>query len=143
MTFYDELYFEVTVTGAKAEVRKLAQFLLSGELDEFFEVTRDYISYDDNYEDASDTDKTSLVFTDDDLGVEIDEFNVGEFLEVFCRAATRLDVTGRFYDAEDEEFSFVSPEGDDEYTNAKKIKRFNDELDEERDREEDLSDDED
>ena len=136
MTFYDELYFEVTVTGAKAEVRKLAQFLLSGELDEFFEVTRDYISYDDNYEDAIDTDKTSLVFTDDDLGVEIDEFNVGEFLEVFCRAAARLDVTGRFYDAEDEEFSFVSPEGDDEYTNAKKIKRFNDELDEERDREE-------
>lgn len=136
MTFYDELYFEITATGTKADVRRLASFLRSGELDEFFEVTEDYISFDDNYDDASDGEKTSLTLTDDDLGVEIDEVNIDEFLSVFCRASEKLEVSGRFYDADDEEFSFISAEGDDYYVNAKKINKFNDELDEEREREE-------
>ena len=136
MTFCDELYFEITATGTKAEVKRLASFLRSGELDEFFEISDDYISFDDNYDGADADEKTSLIFTDDDLGVEIDEFDADEFLDVFCRAAENLDVVGRFYDADDEEFSFVSAEGDTYYVNSKKINKFNDELDEEREREE-------
>ena len=130
MTFYDELYFEITLTGAKAEMKKFAGFLRSGELDDFFEASEDYINFDDGYDEALDTDEVSLVFTDDDCGVEIDEFDADEFLDVFCRAAKNLDVEGRFYDADDEEFSFVSAPGDAYYVNAKKIDRFNDELDE-------------
>lgn len=140
MTFCDELYFEITLTGTKAEIRKFVSFLRSGELDDFFEITSDYINYDDGYKDALDTDKTSLVLTDDDCGIEIDEFDSDEFLDVFCRAAKNLDVEGRFYDVDDEEFSFVSSMGDTYYVNSKKIDRFNDELDEERAREEDNED---
>jgi len=140
MTFCDELYFEITLTGTKAEIRKFVSFLRSGELDDFFEITSDYINYDDGYKDALDTDKTSLVLTDDDCGIEIDEFDSDEFLDVFCRAAKNLDVEGRFYDVDDEEFSFVSSTGDTYYVNSKKIDRFNDELDEERAREEDNED---
>ncbi len=130
MTFCDELYFEITLTGTKAEIRKFASFLRSGELDDFFEISADYINFDDGYAGADEGEKTTLVFTDDDCGVEIDEFDSDEFLDVFCRAAKSLDVEGRFYDADDEEFSFVSEEGDTYYINSKKIDRFNDELDE-------------
>ncbi len=136
MTFCDELYFEITLTGAKSEIKKFASFLRSGELDDFFEISSDYITYDDGYTDADDGDKTTLIFSDDDCGVEIDEFDTDEFLDVFCRAAKSLDVEGRFYDVDDEEFSFISAAGDTYYVNSKKIDRFNDELDEEREREE-------
>ena len=136
MTFCDELYFEITLTGTKAEIKRFASFLRSGELDDFFEISSDYISYDDGYSDAADEDKTTLVFTDDDCGVEIEEFDTDEFLDVFCRAAKNLEVEGRFYDVDDEEFSFVSSLGDTYYINSKKIDRFNDELGE-RAREED------
>ncbi|MBQ7363071.1 MAG: hypothetical protein IJW48_01330 [Clostridia bacterium] len=136
MTFCDEIYFEITLTGTKAEIKKIASFLRSGELDDFFPISSDYINFDDGYDEAGDGDKTSLVFTDDDCGVEIDEFDSDEFLDVFCRAAKNLDVEGRFYDVDDEEFSFISALGDTYYVNSKKIDRFNDELDE-RAREED------
>ena len=130
MTFCEELYFEITLTGAKSELKKFVSFLKSGELDDFFEITSDYISYDDEYADALDSDETSIVFTNDDMGTEIDEFDSDEFLEVFCRAAKELYVNGRIYDADDEEYEFTSAVGDTYYVNAKRNKRFNDELDE-------------
>ena len=130
MIFCDELYFEITLTGSKAELRKFSAFLKSGELDDFFEVYREFINFDDAYENADDTEKCSLVFTNDDDAVEIDEFDSDEFLEVFCRAAKNLYVEGRIFDADDEEFSFISSEGDTYYINSRKITRFNDELDE-------------
>jgi hypothetical protein len=130
MTLCEELYFEITLTGAKAEIKKFASFLKSGELDDFFEITSDYINYDDEYAGKDDSEETSLVFTNDDYGIEIDEFDSDEFLEIFCRAAKNLDVQGRLYDIDDEEFSFVSSKGDTYYLNSKKIDRFNDELDE-------------
>jgi hypothetical protein len=74
------------------------------------------------------------------MGIEIDELDTDEFLELFCRAGKNLDIDGRLYDADDEEYAFVSEMGDSYYLNAKNATRFNDELDEkayEEDREED------
>jgi hypothetical protein len=105
-------------------------FLTSGGLDEFFEVSEDHICRDDYFDEAADTDECSVMFTNDDLGIEIDEVDSDDFLEAFCRAARNLDARGRVYDAEDEEYAFVSREGDPYYLNADKIELFNDELDE-------------
>lgn len=130
MTFCEELYFEIKLTGAKSELKKFVSFLKSGELDEFFEFDNDYISYDDEYESAGPNTETSIVLSNDDLGTEIDEFDTDEFLEVFCRAARALYVEGRFFDIDDEDYEFISAAGDSYYVNARKSKRFNDELDE-------------
>lgn len=129
MILYDELYFEISAKGEKSEIKKLSRFLKSGELDDFFDISSDYISYDDNYSAAQDTDSTELIFTNDEIGIEIDEFDTDEFLELFCKAARNLDVSGALYDADDNEFSFTSPEGDTYYYNSRGPKRFNDELD--------------
>ena len=130
MTLYDELYFEITFIGEFSEIKKVASFIKSGELDDFFEVYPEYISYDDGYDGACDSEKCSMIFSNDDDGIEIEEFDSEEFLEVFCRAAKNLYVEGRIYDADDEDFSFISSEGDTYYINKNKITRFNDELDE-------------
>ena len=128
MTLYDELYFEISAKGEKAEIKKLIRFLKSGELDDFFEDAEEYINLDDNYDSVSDTESTELVFSNDELGIEIDEFDSDDFLELFCKAAKNLDLTGSLYDMDDNEFSFTSPEGDAYYYNAR-LKSFNDELD--------------
>lgn len=130
MTLCEELYFEITLTGTKSELKKFVSFLKSGELDDFFEVTSDYINYDDEFESALPEQETSVIFSNDDMGIEIDEFDTDEFLEVFCKAARRLDVEGRLFDIDDEEYEFVSEAGDSYYLNAKRTKKFNDELDE-------------
>ena len=129
MTLYEEIYFEITFSGVKSELKKMVKFLKSGELDEFFEISSDYINYDDNYAGLSDEEETELVFTNDEIGIEIDEFDAYDFLDVFCKAAASLDVSGSLYDIDDNEFSFSSPEGDASYRNSKAPKRFNDELD--------------
>ena len=130
MTFCEELYFEITLTGEKSELKKFVTFLKSGELDDFFEFDSDYLDYNDDFNTISDGESTSIIFSNDDYGIEIDEFDSDEFLDVFCRAAKNLDVEGRIFDIDDEEYSFVSSRGDSYYVNAKKVRRFNDELDE-------------
>ncbi len=130
MTLCEELYFEITLTGVKSELKKFISYLKSGELDDFFDVSPEYINYDDEFESTSLDGETSIIFANDDCGIEIDEFDSDEFLEVFCKAAKSLDVEGRLYDIDDEEYAFVSAAGDSYYLNAKKTKRFNDELDE-------------
>lgn len=143
MTLCEELYFEITIKGAKSEIKKLVSFLKSGELDDFFEVDPDYINYEDDYAAASDGEECTLIFSNDDLGVQIDELDTDEFLELFCRAAKNLDVRGRLYDADDEEYDFISREGDSYYLNADKLGLFNDELDAKAYEEEMLAKDED
>lgn len=128
MKLYDELYFDIELTGTKANVKKFAMFLKSGELDEFFDVSSEYISYNDNYAEVGEEEETGLVFTNEDIGIEIDVFRPEEFLDVFCKAARALDVTGQLYDAE-EELSFTSAAGDSGYINAKDVSH-RDELDE-------------
>ena len=130
MTFYDELYFEITVKGAKRDIKKFASFLRSGELDEFFEIDSDFLCYDDDFYAAENDGECTLVFTNDDNPIEIDEFDSDEFLEVLCHAAKALDLRGTIYDADDEELSFFSKVGDSYYLNSKHVSIFNDELDE-------------
>ena len=130
MTLCEELYFEITLTGAKTDLKKFISYLKSGELDDFFEFTSDYISYDDEYESAGPDQETSVILSNDDYGIEIDEFDTDEFLEVFCKAAKALDVEGRLFDIDDEEYEFTSAKGDSYYLNAKRTIKFNDELDE-------------
>ena len=132
MTLCEELYFEITLTGTKSELKKFVSFLKSGELDDFFEVTSDYINYDDEFEGALPEQETSIIFSNDDMGIEIDEFDTDEFLDVFCRAARALDVNGQLYSIDDDEYRFISEAGDSYYVNADKIDRFNedDDLDE-------------
>jgi hypothetical protein len=130
MTLCEELYFEITLTGAKTDLKKFISYLKSGELDDFFEFTSDYISYDDEYEGAGPNQETSVILSNDDYGIEIDEFDTDEFLEVFCKAAKALDVEGRLFDIDDEEYEFTSAKGDSYYLNAKRTIKFNDELDE-------------
>ena len=129
MTLWDELYFEITLRGAKSELKKFVNFLKSGELDDFFEISSEYIMYDDNYNAAEDMDETQIVFTNDDCPIEIDEFDTDEFLEIFCKAATKLDVYGSIFDPDDDEFHFTSAVGDSYYINSRKAIRFNDEID--------------
>lgn len=130
MTLWDELYFEITLHGAKSELKKFVNFLKSGELDDFFEMSSDYIIYDDGYADADDSAETEIIFTNDDYGVEIEELDTDEFLEIFCKAAKKLDVYGTLYDGEDGEYHFTSAKDDSYYINSRKAMRFNDELDE-------------
>lgn len=129
MTLCDELYFDITLSGAKSELRKFASYLRSGELDEFFEIEPEYISFDDNYDEADENGTCSMIFSNDDLGIEIDELDTDEFLDVFCRAAKSLEIKGTLYDADDEEFSFIKNEGETHYLNARCARLFNDELD--------------
>ncbi len=129
MILYDELYFEITLHGEKSELKKFVSFLKSGDLDEFFEITPDYIIFDDNYSAVEDTDETEVIFTNDDYAVDIDELDTDEFLEIFCKAAKGLDLYGSLYDGDDGEFQFTSAKGDSYYVNSRKAVRFNDELD--------------
>ena len=129
MTLYDELYFEIKATGPKSEIKRFASFLKSGELNDFFEFSTDYIIYDDDYETASGDEEASVIISNDDFGIEIDEFHTDEFLEVFCKAAKNLYVKGQLFDIDDEEYSFVSEVGDSYYTNAKSISSFNEDED--------------
>lgn len=118
MTLYDELYFEIKATGPKSEVKNFVSYLKSGELDEFFEFSPEYLSYDDEYATADNTAEVSITISNDDYGIEIDEFHTDEFLEILCKAGRRLYLKGQLYDADNEEYSFVSETGDSYYTNA-------------------------
>lgn len=129
MTLYEELYFEITLTGQKRELEKLVKFLKSGELDEFFEFSDEYISYDDEYATADAEKETSVILSNEDYGIEIDEFDTDDFLDVFCKAARALDVRGQIYDINDDEYRFVSDAGNSYYINAKNIKSFNEDED--------------
>ncbi len=129
MTLYDELYFEITATGEKADVKKFVSFLKSGELDDFFEMDNEYLEYDDDFDSCESDGETFVTLVNDDIGIEIEELDTSEFLELICRAGKALDLRGRLYDADDEEYAFVSSKGDSYYLNADNIE-LNDELDE-------------
>ena len=129
MILTEEIYFEISAKGPKSEIKKLVKFLKSGELDDFIEITSDYINYSDEYASADDSEAVEMIFTNDDLGIEVDEFDTDEFLEVFCKAAKALELVGHIYDINDDEFNFISEAGDSDYVDSRKAKKFNDELD--------------
>ncbi len=135
MKLHEELYFEITVEGAKSDAQKFVSYLLSGELDEFLEFTSDFISYEGDFNSAADSEKVILTLANDDFGIEIDEFNPEDFLDTLCRAGKELLIHGNIYDIDDEEYRFISNAGNSYYSNAAKID-YSDELDEEARREE-------
>lgn len=136
MTLYNELYFDITAEGPKSEIKKFVSALEGGALDDFFEFDSDYIEYADDYISASDEANTYVYLICQDYGIEIDELDVADFLETVCRLGKKLDIRGEVYDAEDDEYRFISTIGDSYYLNADKITLFNDELDEQRRKEE-------
>ena len=142
MLLYEELYFEIEVTGQKSLLKKFINFLKSGELDDFFEFSADYINYDDEYAESGDTKETSIVLSTDDCGIEIEEFDTDEFLEILCKAGKELYISGQLYDVDDEEYSFISETGDSYYINAKNAKRFNEDDDKPEESDEDEEDNE-
>ena len=130
MKLHEELYFEIELKGSKAALLKFANFVTSGELDEFFELTSDHIVYGDDFDDVTDNTDTTMSIVNDEYGIELDQFDPEDFLSVFCQAATELEISGHFYDIDDEEYRFISPAGDPCYTDADDID-YSDDLDEE------------
>ena len=133
MILCDEIYFEIKATGPKSEIKKFVSFLKSGEIDDFFEFSSEYINYDDDYADAGDADEANVTVTNDDYGIQVDEFDTDEFLELICRAAKPLYLKGQIYDIDDEEYSFISNAGDGYYINAQNVDKFNEDEDGEED----------
>lgn len=139
MIFYDEIYYEITLKGTKAELSKFKDFVLSGGLDDYIEFEKENIIYGDSYKQAADFEVCDLTLINED-GVPVDEFRVEAFLEVLCQAATRLEVYGFIYDSDETEFNFASEAGSDDFKNMRNGVRFNDELDDIRDEEDEMDD---
>ncbi len=141
MIFYDEIYYEITLKGVKSDLKKFIDFLSSGGLDEYFEIESEHIIHGDSYNQSTDSMITDISLVNED-GIPVDEFDVEAFLEVFCQAASRLEVYGFIYDADETEFNFTSEAGNDYFCNSRNITQFNDELDGIRDQEDELDEDE-
>lgn len=135
MTLYEELYFDIKFCGAKNELKKFVSFLKLGGLEDFFEFSVDYVSYDDRFDEVDEGEESYIILSNDDYGIEIDEFDTDEFLEILCRAARGLDVEGQVYDIDDEEYSFRSDAGNSYYVNAKIVTKFNEDSDKEEEEE--------
>ena len=127
MILYDEVYFDITLSGAKADLKKFAKYIKGGALEDIFEEAQEYISYDDNFSDAEDEDECEMFFSNDELGLEIRKFNTEDFLDVFCKETARIEVSGHIYDINDDEYMFKSPKGSISFSSGKG--KFNDELD--------------
>ena len=128
-TIYDfdyEIYDSEKAGNSKDNVTSGRYSLHRKGKNEFFENAADYIVQNDSTEGAE---KATLVFSTDDYGIEIEEFEAADFLDVICRAAKNLYVSGSIYDVDEDEYEFISPEGDSYYMNARKAITYNDELD--------------
>lgn len=130
MKLHEELYFEITVEGAKSDVVKFIDYVKSGELDDFFEFSSEYIVYDDNYAISSDIGQVSVSLSNDNYGIEIDSFDPEEFLDALCSGGKMVTIHGNIFDIDDEEYRFISNMGETSYVNTDKID-FSDELDDE------------
>lgn len=129
MTLYDELYFDINVEGAKSDIQKFVRALKSGALEDFFEFDEEQLDFDDGYDAADAAAKASLCFSNVDIGIEIEELEVFDLLDELCRITRPLEVRGEIYDADNDEYRFVSHAGDSFYINADREKLFNEELD--------------
>ena len=130
MKLHEELYFEITVEGVKSDVSKFIDYVKSGELDDFFEFSSEYIVYDDNYAISSETTQVSVSLSNDNYGIEIDSFDPEEFLDALCSGGKNVTIHGNVFDIDDEEYRFISNAGSTSYVNSDDID-FSDELDDE------------
>ncbi len=127
MILREEIYFDIAFEGQRSVLEKIESFLLSGAFDDFFEISDEFITFED---DLSSTGACRMIVANDDYGIEINRFDPEDFLDILCSNAKDAVVTGSFYDIEDEEYRFVSLEGDRGYSDANNINVFNDELSE-------------
>ena len=130
MYLYDEIYFEISAWGEKNDIKKFARYLRSGALDDYLEVSPDFISYSDDFASAEDTEEVEMSFSNDDLGIETAKLDTEDFLDVLCKESATLDLRGHLYDINDDEYSFVCPRGSVTYKSSTEGTKFNDELDE-------------
>ena len=135
LCLYAHCYPETCFTILKSDIKRFISFLTDGGLEDFFEFDEEAIIYGDNYLTTPDSMVTDITIANED-GVSVEEFDVEDFLELFCGASKKLEVYGFIYDAEENEYNFRSDAGDDFYENARDVSRFNDELDSIRDEEE-------
>ena len=127
MILYDEVYFDITLSGAKADLKKFAKYIKGGALEDVFEGAYDFISYGDSFSDAEEEDECEMFFSNDDLGLEVSKLDTEDFLDVFCKETARLDVQGHIYDVNDDEYAFKSAKGTTGFSSGRE--KFNDELD--------------
>ena len=137
MTLSDELYFDITAEGTKSDVKKFVRALESGALEEYFEFDSEMLDYDDGYATSEESAKTSVSFSNTDFGIEIEELEVFDLLDSLCRITRTLEVRGEIYDAENDEYRFVSHAGDSYYINADKARLFEEDLEKDDDGEDD------
>lgn len=138
MTLYEELYFDINIEGAKSDIERFVSALEAGALDDFFEFDSELIEYDDDFDTKGDSSDTSISFSNVDIGMEIDELSVFDLLDELCRIGKKLEMRGEIYDADDDEYRFISHRGESYYINADKARLFEEDLnsDEEEDDEE-------
>ena len=127
MRLYDEIYFEITVSGREVDVKSFVKYLKGGALEDYIENAKDYITYDDDELVDDGSGNCRMIFTNDDMGIETSSFNVENFLDVFCKETEALDVSGHIYDINDDEYRFTSAPGRTDFSDASV--GFKDELD--------------
>lgn len=142
MTLYEELYFDINIEGAKADIKKFVSALEAGALDDFFEFDDELIEYDDNFFGVDEDKDTSISLANVDIGIEIDELSVYDFLDTLCKIGKSLEMRGEIYDAENDEYRFQSRRGESYYINSDKARLFEEDLNSE-DEGEDEDEDED
>lgn len=121
MILYDELYFEITAMGQKCHLEKIMNYLESGEMDDFFEFSDEYIYPDDNFDSTEPNKETKITISSEDYGIEIDELDTDEFLELLCKVGKWAYIKGQLSDSDGNEYSFVSEEGNSYYVNARSL----------------------
>ena len=127
MILYDEVYFDITLSGAKADLKKFAKYVKGGALEDVIEGAYDLISYGDSFSDADEEDECEMFFSNDDLGLEVSKFNTEDFLDIFCKETAKIDVSGHIYDINDDEYMFKSAKGRTDFSSG--AGKFIDELD--------------
>ena len=135
MILCDEIFFEITVTGAKSDVKKFIKYLKGGAIDDVLEFSSEYIHYDDDYDSKEDDENTWIILANDDFGFETDSLDTDDLLDPLCRESEQLDISGHVYDVNDDEYEFKSVKGSRDYVDSRKNCKFNDELDALRDEE--------
>ncbi len=131
MIFCNAVCFDITVYGKKSYAEKLVCYLKSGEFDEFFEINNDLFLFEDDYETTDSDGEVRFLFSSDEFGIEVREFDSDEFLELLCKAGKFLHLSGNIYNFDDDEIRFISDIGNDYYNSGDGIDIFNDELDRE------------
>lgn len=124
MQLYDEIYFEINMFGSRPELKKVINSLTSGALDDYLEFQREYVSYDDDFENPDDhSESYTITFSNDDYALEAEEFDVEDFLDTLCKLGRNVYLRGEISDP-DSSCSFESKEGDSYFVFTDKFGKY-------------------